>query len=472
MTRQDGVHDRPRLRLEGGQPRLYRKRRVKRRELRGRGRDRGEPNIHLDGDQHLPHIYRRRRIRWTSVVKWSALAIVLMLAVGFMWGFVWLKGRESRMRIAGVDEVLDPKRKGQPETTLILGIDRGSVPGERQSRSDIMMLVSCNPSGGNSAVISVPRDSRVRIAGQEGYDKINAAHAYGGPRLAIRTVKDLTGLAINHYVEIDFEGFKQIVNAIGGVRMRIEVAIHDKYAGDVPAGDVVLNGDQALSLVRARHDVNAVPAGDLDRIKNQRRFLQAMLSTVSRARNPFKVMNLIEAASKSVKTDLTFTEMLSLGRRLQSPGRELTMTTAPGATKIVGGAWYYIIDMPGFRAMLESFRTRQVVDAASERKSETRGADRAGLKVQVLNGTGVPGLAAAVAGELGRAGYKGVTTGNAESRYSRTTVYYAGDDSYKAGTVAADLSGASEPMIDSNDELTSARGVDVLVVLGSDYRKP
>lgn len=472
MSRQDGAHDRPRMKLDGDQPRLYRKRRVKRRELRGRGRARGERNIRLDGDQHLPHIYRRRRIRWTSVLKWSALALAVILLASFTWGYIWLKGKESRMRIPGVQEALDPTAKGQPETTLILGVDKGSVPGEERSRSDIMMLVSYNPATGKSAVISIPRDSRVQIPGREGYDKINAAHAYGGPRLAIRTVKDLTGLAINHYVEMDFEGFKQIVNAVGGVRMQIEVAIHDKYAGDVPAGDNVLNGDQALALVRARHDVNAVPAGDLDRIKNQRRFLQAMLSTVSHVRNPFRVMDLIEAASSNIKTDLTFTRMLSLGRRLQGSGEDLTMTTVPGTTKVIGGSWYYIIDSAEFQSMIESFKTRQVVDAASEEKSANRGADRAGMKVAVLNGTGSPGLAAAVAGELAGAGYQGVKTGNAESRYSRTTVYYSGDESFEAGTVAADLTGSAEPMIESNDGLTASHGVDVLVVLGSDYRKP
>lgn len=472
MSMQEGGRDEPRLRLDGDQPRLYRKRRMKRRELRGRSRSIGEPNIHLNGDKHQPHIYRQRRIRWTAVLKWGSLVILVILLALFAWGYVWLKGKESRMRVAGVDQVLDPKQKGQPETTLILGVDKGSVPGEVESRSDIMMLVSYNPANKNSAVISIPRDARVQIPGHEGYDKINAAHAYGGPKLAIDTVKDLTGLAINHYVEMDFEGFKQIVNAIGGVRMQIEVAIHDKYAGDVPAGDQVLNGDQALALVRARHDVHAVPAGDLDRIKNQRKFLQAMLSTVSHTRNPSKIIRVVDAASKSIKTDLTFANMLSLGRRLQGSGKGLTMTTVPGTPKVIDGTWYYIIDEPEFQAMLESFKTRQVVDTSAEQKSSTAAADRSGLRVAVFNGTGTPGLAAAVAGELGQAGYQGVRTGNAEGSYSRTTIYYADDESYKAGAVAADLSGADEPAIESNDELTSANGVDVLVVLGSDYRKP
>jgi LCP family protein required for cell wall assembly len=463
---------RPKLFLEGDQPHLYRKRRLKIREMGGHIEESKEPHLYLDGDQ--PHIRRRRRIRWTSVLKWGSLALVIILIILFAWGYVWLKSKESKMRTSGVDTVLDAKQKGQPVTTLIMGIDKGSVPGEEgQSRTDIMMLVSVNPANKKAAVISIPRDSRVEIPGRSGYNKINAAHSFGGPKMAIQTVKDFTGLNINHYVEIDFEGFKRIVDSIGGVKMHIDVAIHDKYAGDVPAGDVVLNGDQALALVRARHDPRSVPAGDLDRIKNQRRFLQAMLSTVSHTRNPLKVIKLVDVASENIKTDLTFTEMLSLGRRLQGAGgNDLTMTTVPGKSKVIGGVWYYIVDMPQFQSMLETFKTKQEVDAKVEEQASANISSRSTTKLAVLNGSGDPGLASAVASELAQAGYIGIKTGNAESRYSKTTIYYTGDESSKAGMIAADLAGVQEPMIQSNDGLTSSHGVDVVVVLGSDYVKP
>lgn len=461
-----------RLRLRrDNQPHLYRKSRLKRRELRGRMEDPQEPNIHLDGDQ--PHYDRRRRLRWTSVLKWGAIALALILIIAFIWGYVWLKAKESKMRVEGVDQVLDAKKKGQPVTTLIMGIDKGSVPGETESRADILMLVSVNPANNKAAVISIPRDTRLQIPGETGYNKINAAHAFGGPKLTIQTVKGFTGLDINHYVEMDFVGFKNIVDAIGGVKMHIDVAIHDKYAGDVPAGDVVLTGDQALAFVRARHDVNAVPAGDIDRVKNQRKFLQAMLSSASHTRNPFKVIKLVDVASTNIKTDLSFTEMISLGRRLQGAGKNnLTMTTAPGTPKVIGGVWYYIVDMPQFQSILETFKTKQVVDTRSEEQATSSTSSPAGVRVAVLNGAGTPGLAAAAATDLQKAGFASVKTGNSESRFSKTTIYYADDNSSKAGMVAADLAGVQEPLIESDDSLTSGQGVDVVVVLGSDYAKP
>lgn len=472
MIRHGNEDDDPHLFLNGEQPHLYRKSRLKRRELKGRVEEPGEPHLFLDGEQ--PHIYPRRRVRWTSVLKWSALILALILVVLVACGYVWLKMKESKMKVAAVEQVLDPKVGGQPVNTLIMGVDTGSVAGEEEgvSRSDIMMLVSVNPANDKAAVISIPRDTRVEIPGQSGYAKINAAYALGGPKLAIDTVKEFTGLDINHFVVMDFESFKHIVDAIGGVRMQIDVPINDKYAGELAAGDQVLNGDQALVLVRARHDPKSVPGGDLDRIKNQRKFLQAMLSTVSHTRNPFRIIRVVDAASDNIKTDLTFAEMLKLGRRLQGAGSNLTMTTVPGVSKVVGGVWYYLADMTEFQEMLTGFKTEQKVDPGVEERMQTEQEAKGDVKVGVLNGAGAQGLASSVAEELGQSGHVVTVTGNAEGRYGKTTIYYAGGQSEKAGAVAADLAGVDEPLLEGSDELTSKYGVDVLVVLGADYKKP
>jgi polyisoprenyl-teichoic acid--peptidoglycan teichoic acid transferase len=433
-------------------------------------------NIYDDEQPHLyteveeespPTIYksRYRRRRWLKYLKWTGIGVLVVLVALSIWGYVWLKGKENKMKLPAVAASLDKSRSGQPNTTLIMGVDKGSVPGEAESRADILMLLTVNASGTKSAVISIPRDTRVKIAGH-GTQKINAAHAFGGQQLMIDTVRDFTGLPINHFVEIDFQGFKDIVNAMGGVKMHIDKAIHDKYAGDVPAGDVVLNGDQALALVRARHDVSAVPAGDLDRVKNQRKFLNAMLSTLSHQRNPFKAMSVVDAVSKDVKTDLSFWQMLSLGRRLK--GGNLEMSTVPGTPKTVGGLWYYVADMEAFKQMLSTFESKQEVspDQTTQQSSDTSG--RSSVRVAVLNGSGVNGLAKKVADKLARKGYQ-VGTGNAAEKYSRTTIYYSGSDSSKAGMVAADLTGARQPTLASSSDIPAAYAAQVVVVLGSDY---
>lgn len=442
---------------------------VKGRKGKRKGTSSGEPELFLNGDQ--PTIYRKRRIRWTSVLKWGSLALAAILIGLFVWGYIWLKTKESQMRLPGVEEALDTKQGSEPVTTLVMGIDKGSVPGEQgNGRADILMLVSVNPDTSKAAIISIPRDTRCMIPGQSDYGKMNAAYALGGAELTIETVKDFTGLDINHYVVIDFEGFKHIVEAVGGVPMHIENEIDDPYAGYVPAGDVVLDGDQALALVRARYDINSVPAGDLDRIKNQRQFLQAMLSKVAGQRNPLKIKTIIDVASRNIKTDLTFMEMLSLGNRLKGvDSGDVQMTTAPGSSQMVGGTWYYIVDTEQFKQMLTSFESSAEVGEEPKEQVESQG-DRANIKLAVLNGSREDGLAATVAGEMEKQGYRDVQTGNSQNSYSVTTIYYSDGNSEMAGTVAADLEGVAEPRLQASDGLTSQYGVEVLVVLGSDYQ--
>jgi LCP family protein required for cell wall assembly len=398
----------------------------------------------------------------------SVLVLVVIAVCLGLWFFLALKSKESRMRVASVDSVLKPVGGG-PETTLIMGTDHGSVPGEEgPGRSDVMMLVTVAPDGKSAGFISIPRDSRVQIPGHKGYDKINAAHAYGGPKLAIKTVENVTGLDVNHYVEINFNGFKEIVNALGGVRMNIPHAIHDIYAGDVPAGDVVLNGDQALALVRARHDVTAVPNGDVDRTKNQRAFIEAMLSTVAHQRNPFTVLKVADAVSKNVTTDLTFWRMFNLGRKLQSLKKDGKLETviAPGQPKTINRVWYYILDTQQFEQILSRFRSgaQAAVQTTSSEQSTT---DPAEVRLKVLNGTRTRGVATSVSKKLAGKGYERITTGNSMSRYGRTTVYYSPGYEQAAQKVASDVGGAST--IVQNEGVTTSYESDVVVVIGSDH---
>jgi LCP family protein required for cell wall assembly len=410
----------------------------------------------------------RRRRRWPWVVGVTALVLLLVVAGFGLWFFMSLKFKESRMRVAAVDSSLKKHGSG-PETTLIMGTDHGSVPGEAgPGRSDVMMLLTTAPDGKYAGFISIPRDSRVPIPGHKGYDKINAAHAYGGPQLAIKTVEAVTGLDVNHYVEINFEGFKQIVNAIGGVRMNIPHAIHDKFAGDVPAGDVVLNGDQALALVRARYDVAAVPNGDVDRTKNQRAFIEALLSSVAHQRDPFKVLKIADAVSTNAKTDMTFWKMFTLGRKLQSlkKGGNLETVIAPGQPKFINRVWYYILDTSQFNQILARFEGgAQGTEQASSTEQSTT--DSAQVRVKVLNGTRTRGLATSVSKELSGRGYEKITTGNAVTRYSKTTVYYAPGYDEAAQKLASEVGGS--PDVSQNEDVTTQYDSDVVVVIGSDH---
>ena len=169
----------------------------------------------------------------------------------------------------------------QQERKLATGHD---VSGRR---SDTIMVLHIPANGGRAVLISLPRDSWVKIPGY-GFQKINAAYSFGGPRLLAETVQNATGLRIDHYMGIGFGGFVRVVDAVGGVRVCLKAPIVDPAAGlHLHKGCQVLNGAEALGFVRTRHNF---ATQDLQRVQNQRSFLRALLRKLTSAgvlANPF-----------------------------------------------------------------------------------------------------------------------------------------------------------------------------------------
>jgi LCP family protein required for cell wall assembly len=180
-------------------------------------------------------------------------------------------------------------------------------------RSDTILVLHLPANGQRPVLISLPRDSWVPIPGH-GDNKINAAYSFGGPKLLARTVQDVTGLYINHYMGIGFGGFVHVVNAVGGVRICLKQPLHDPSAGlHLRAGCQVLDGAQALGYVRSRHNY---ATQDLQRIQNQRVFLRALLRKLTSASilaDPFRAL---PAASGVVGT-LTVDQGTSLEQLLK-----------------------------------------------------------------------------------------------------------------------------------------------------------
>jgi LCP family protein required for cell wall assembly len=225
------------------------------------------------------------------------------------------------------------------------------------------MLMHISGARDRVSLISFPRDSWVEIPGA-GTAKINAAFSYGGPPLLIRTVEHLTGVRIDHFGVLDFIGFMKMAEAVGGVDVKIAQKTHDPTYGKRtwPAGTVHLDGAQALEFVRQRH---GLPDGDLDRIKRQQAFLEALGSKVMSAGtllNPFKLNSLLKAVTSSV----TFDDTVTAGtlRRLV---RSLTKTslieyfTAPVASMgTVGEQYVANLDGAKTRILFDAVRRDQV----------------------------------------------------------------------------------------------------------------
>jgi LCP family protein required for cell wall assembly len=184
----------------------------------------------------------------------------------------------------------------QQENQLALGHD---ITG---GRSDTIMLLHLPANGNRPTLVSLPRDSYVPIPGH-GYNKLNAAYAFGGPKLLIETVQNVTGLPIEHFMGIGFGGLVNVVNDVGGVRMCLKSPMKDPKAGlNLKAGCQTLIGDQALGFVRTR----AFAEGDLQREQDQRVLLKGILSKMTSAgtlANPFAIIPAANGAASAISVD-------------------------------------------------------------------------------------------------------------------------------------------------------------------------
>ncbi|MET9509867.1 LCP family protein [Streptomyces flavidovirens] len=246
---------------------------------------------------------------WRRRIKVGSLTLVVVLLAVSIGTYFWADGKLKRE--VDLAKVIDRPEAGDGTNYLIVGSDSregmsaddkkklhtGSAEGKR---TDSMMILHDGSNG--PTLISLPRDSDVEIPSFVGSEsgktfpaqgrrvKLNAAYAEDGPELLVRTVEHNTNLRIDHYVEIGFAGFANIVDAIGGVEMDIPQAFKDKKSGaDFQAGKQTLNGEQSLAFVRTRY---AFAGSDLDRTKNQQKFLAALASqtaTPGTILNPFKL---------------------------------------------------------------------------------------------------------------------------------------------------------------------------------------
>jgi LCP family protein required for cell wall assembly len=230
-----------------------------------------------------------RRVSWRRVVAWLIAAIagwILLSFVLFLVSAQLQSGQVSDATKAALDDAGFPLTS--PNTILVLGSDQRSEetqePGastEGPSRSDSIMLLRVG--GGTSSRLSVARDTVVEIPGH-GTDKINAAYAYGGAPLAIATIRQYLGIEINHVIEVDFENFPGLIDALGGITYEGGCVLSRINGGErnggftlrLKRGESHLNGDEALALARTRTNECAPEQTDLDRARRQQQVLSAM----------------------------------------------------------------------------------------------------------------------------------------------------------------------------------------------------
>ena len=246
-----------------------------------------------------------------------------------------------------------PPASGEPLNVLVLGVDRRPSEGEgASSRSDTIMLAQVSPGSGRVELLSVPRDLYVEV--EPGVDdRINTAYAYGGVGQARAVMEGVTGVPIDAHAIIDFQGFEDVVDAMGGVEVDVAEEVPPKY--EIQDGFQTLNGEQALFLARYR----GTAGGDLDRIERQQQLLAALRAKMLRWNTVTTLPSMLRIANQNVDTDLGLFQAISLGRTLVLRGDEADLT----AVQLKGypetlpdGAQVLLPDREANEEILQDFR--------------------------------------------------------------------------------------------------------------------
>jgi polyisoprenyl-teichoic acid--peptidoglycan teichoic acid transferase len=399
-------------------------------------------------------------------------------------------------RIDLPDNLLAPSKPGAPANYLIIGSDSRAFvddPAEAQAfgtdnhagLADVMMVVHVVPALGTAYVVSFPRDTYVNIPGH-GMSKLNAALAYGGAALTIKTFNEDFGIPIQHYLEVNFVGFEKIVDAIGHVKIYFPTPARDFYTGlyAPTAGCVPLNGVAALAYARSRHyaipvsgitdpnpqvrdDWNEDPRADLDRIKRQQYFLRSLGQTALEhgASNPITAIHLADAVASSLTSDksLTNNDLKSLVRTFRgfNPAA-VDMLTIPVTTD----GSQLVVQYPEAQPVLNRLKDFSVPVRLPQAVKPSK------IKVVVVNASGADGRAANVMRKLTNRGFRSGGFGDATTtNNAKTQVRYAPGAVTKGLTVGLYL-GTSNVVEAANGTLQLGDKKltgDVIVVIGNDY---
>ena len=439
---------------------------------------------------------RRHRIIGISV---AAVLVLIVCCVGV--AFAYIGNIQSNLNKNVSDEtmgVLDASAPGEPFYMLLLGTDhsqeRATVEQDFYGdafRSDSMMLMRIDPGQKKIACVSLIRDTQIDL-GEYGIQKLNAAYAFGGVPLTLETVSELAGVPISHYAEIDFDGFKEVVDALGGVTVDVPVDIDDDLAGgSLSAGVQTLTGEQALILCRSRHTYDDIGDGDHYRAANQRMVISAIGQKILSSDLPTMVET-IETLSRYVTTDMGVLDIASLANNLRGikMDQDFYTATMPTEAEYKNDVWWEILDQKAWNNMMNRINkglppvaTDEVDDvtgivmansggglnglssSGSTSSTSSSSVTRSGF-VSVKNGTDRNGIGAQAATLVSQLGYTTEASNANNSNYQKTVVIY--DDPLQKRAAEEIVAQLGQGFAMQNDGSYVYDG-DFLVVVGNDW---
>ena len=454
----------------------------------GSGIDQGVPKPRPDGGSgpsrgQVQRDYRKGRrhpwLRRGSIALAATLALLLVVGV---LAYFKLSGNISTLDVSRLlgkrpanDAVANKVTNLKPMNILVMGVDTrnlgttkyGTTPGDR---SDTNMLVHLSADRKSATIVSIPRDSMTKAPQncKDPSSKVesgpirqwNANYALGGPACVIRTLEGNTGIFIDHFIVVNFLGFKSMVDALGSVQVCLPTAVNDpKSQLNLPAGRSRVTGEQALSFVRVRHNIGN-DASDLGRINRQQAFLSSMVQEATSSNlllRPDKLFRFLDAATRSLATDPGLANLNAMRVVAQSvvglKTSQVRFVTVPiedyppdhnrvqwsAASKVLWQSIESDTPLPGStptpHATPGSSSTASIVPALTIRPDK--------ITVQISNASGVTGRARQAAEDLRIQGFHIFATGTGTNLTTGVTVGYSSPYVEEARTVAAAFPGAT-----------------------------
>lgn len=431
---------------------------------------------------------RKKRLRRT--IAWVAFGLaVVLVAVGVYAGVTYFNFVRGIDRVSGV---VGNSSAGSAQNILLIGNDSrpanmtakqfaelSTTDDGGSSNTDTMILLHIPANGSSATLVSFPRDAYVSIPGY-GKNKLNAAYVLGstnapgtaqqkdaaGVKLLIKTIENISGLTINHYVKVSLLSFYNIANTLGPVTVCLKNPVDDPYSGaHFPAGVQQLNATQALQFVRQRH---GLPNGDLDREIRQQYFLSVEAQQVLSAGtllNPVKLNNVVSTIGKSLETDdkLNFIALATQLKGLKSGGiHSATIPlmsdpygTVPGIGDVVE------LDYAAIPAFIDQITGKPT---AAQQVAKATAASPSSVTVDVLNGAGTSGGSGTALATYKSLGFKTGQPTDAPATQPTTTLYFPAGDESQAKAVLKYLPGATV--------VQSSQYKNVTVILGTDGQMP
>jgi LCP family protein required for cell wall assembly len=433
--------------------------------------------------------------RWLRrlLIGLNVFVAVCLLGAGTVYGYVWWRfGQINRISLHNLTG--SAPGSDAPMNILIVGSDSrafvndatdktsfGSGVAVGGARSDTTMIAHLDPKAGTATLLSIPRDLWVPIADKGYSQRINTAFDVG-PDLLVRTIQDDLGIPINHYVDLDFKTFRQVVDAMGGVKFWYPEPVHDTFSGlnITTPGCYTLSGDMALSLVRARHMTyqdngrwKVEGESDLARIRRQQLFVKKVITKAEGTglANITSINGVVGGIVNNVTVDSGFSQkqMLHLARKYRSFNTDQLVTmTLPTTAAVIGGADVLLPIHDQDQAVIATFLGQnQPSGAQSTTAPPSTAIAPSSVDVRVLNGSGRHLEATTAARDLHAAGFNasvGAAGSVAGFGYTSSVIKYGPNDQAKAQTLAAAIVGGAQLQEDSS--LTSGA---VELITGQSY---